>query len=168
MRRVHWLAAVLAGVVTFLLRKHAQLVLDGALYLVWTPPLPSGVHIVMFTTTQEMWNAVLRWWQQTTWVGWLWFIACGAAAGWLLRARLEAKDGSILGSAWLIPGLAIAALIVADYHPATLWSLIHVPGVRLWALLLLIGLVFAVNLVWAALLERLILFLDRKIPEWLG
>jgi hypothetical protein len=81
---------------------------------------------------------------------------------------LEAKDGSILGSAWLIPGLAIAALIVADYHPATLWSLIHVPGVRLWALLLLIGLVFAVNLVWAALLERLILFLDRKIPEWLG
>jgi len=168
MQGVHWLAAVIAGVVTFLLRKHVQLVLDGALYQVWTPPLPPGVHIVMFTTTQEMWGAILRWWQQTTWAGWLLFLACGATAGLLLRARCGAKEGSVLGSTWLIPALALAALIVADYPPAVLWGLMHVPGVRLWALFVLIGLVFAVNLIWAALLEKLILSLERRIPEWLA
>ncbi len=168
MQGVHWLAVVVTGVVTFLLRKHVQLVLDGALYQVWTPPLPPGVHVVMFTTAQEMWNAILRWWQQTTWAGWLIFIGYGAVAGLLLRARCRAEDESVLRNMWLVPGLALATLIIVDYPPAMLWGWMHVPGARLWALFLLIGLVFAVNLIWAALLEKLILSLEKGIPEWLA
>lgn len=168
MQGVHWLAAVLAGVVTFLLRKHVQLLLDGALYQVWTPPLPPGVHVVMFTTTQEMWNAILRWWQQTTWTGWLIFIGCGAAAGLLLRARCLTEKESPLRSAWLLPAVALAVLILVDYSPAVLWWWMHIPGARLWALFLLVVFVFAVNLIWAALLEKLILSLDRRIPAWLA
>lgn len=168
MQGVHWLAAAVAGVVTFLLRKQAQLVLNGALYQVWTPPLPPVVKIAMPTTTQEIWNGITGWWQQTTWTGWLLFIGYGALAGLLLHARCRAEDESVLRNMWLLPGLALATLIIVDYPPAMLWGWMHVPGARLWALFLLNVFVFAINLIWAALLEKLILFLNRGIPEWLA
>ncbi|MCS6830509.1 MAG: hypothetical protein RMM08_09605 [Armatimonadota bacterium] len=165
---VQWLAASVMGTVTFLLRKHAQLALNGALYQVWTPPLSPGVKIVMPTTAQEIWNGITAWWQQTTWTGWLIFIGCGAVAGLLLRARYKAIEESALRSAWFLPALALLALIMVDYSPAVLWWWMHIPGARLWALFLLIAFVFVVNLMWAALLEKAVAALDRRIPEWLA
>ncbi len=168
MQGVQWLAAALAGAVTFFLRKQVQLLLDGALYQVWAPPLPPGVKIAMPTTTQEMWNALARWWQQVTLGGWLLFIGGGVAAGLLLYARCRADEGNILQNIWLVPALALAALVVVDYPPAVLWTWMHVQGARLWALFLLLALVLVVNLLWAALLEKTVLILEERIPEWLA
>lgn len=168
MQGTQQLVAAVTGVVTLLLRKHVQLALNGALYPVWTPPLPPGVRITMPTATQEIWNGIAAWWQQTTWTGWLIFIGCGTLAGLLLHGRCNAGDESVVKRAWLVPALALAILVIVDYSPAVLWGWMHVPGVRLWALFLLIVLVFIVNFIWAALLEMAISFLDRRIPEWLA
>jgi hypothetical protein len=160
---IGWLAAAVVGSVTYVLRKTLQVALDGALYQVWTTPPPLEPRIIMSSPLLEMQWALIRWWHYLSPVEWVTLVILGAAMGVLLRARCCETVSQVLRSGWLIPVCAFLLLWV-DYHPAMLLD----RRIALGGFVLLLVLVFALNLVWAGLLEKTIRFLDRRIPEWLA
>jgi uncharacterized membrane protein YkvA (DUF1232 family) len=165
MKTIGWLVAVAAGCCTYVVRKALQVALNGALYQVWTVPPPPEPRIEMLPPLQEMWGALITWWNQVSLSDWLMLLMLGAGAGMLLRLRCQRQEDALLQSGWLLIAMALIVLPI-DYPPQLLRGIqdgVIAPA----GFSLLIMLVLALNLVWVGVLEKIILILERRIPEWL-
>lgn len=166
MQSIGWLLAIVTGAVTYVMRKALVITLSGALHQIWTKPLPPDLHVERLSSLQEVQLALLTWWYNASLIEWLSLVILGAAVGVLLRVRCQRKEHPLLGSDWVLPVTAFFILWV-DYPPV--WILYIRQGlIAAGGFLLLLVLVFALNVVWVGLLEKLILSLDRRTPEWLA
>jgi len=166
MQSVGWLVAAVMGAITYVMRTALVVALNGALYQIWTVPPPPEPPIERLSPLQEIQISLLTWWYEMSLTGWFKLIVLGAGLGVLLRVRCRRKEHPLLGSNWLL--LATAFLILWVDYPPALMVQVQQGVIAAGGFLLLLVLVFALNVVWAGLLEKSIITLDRRIPEWLA
>lgn len=162
MQTVLWLTVVIAGVATYIIRKIVQVALTGALYPVWAGPYPPNIQAP--TPLQEIQLHLQTWWHYLSWQEWLTMTAYGAFVGVLLHVRQRNEASRLARSVWVIPVLALVVVYI-DF-PIHQW--LQRTSIVWLGFSLLMTLVFGINLIWIGLLERLILTLGRRIPEWLS